>query len=358
MGARPKEEDMAYDETTTARWRDSRVIVPALTGLAWIVYATGFRAAAFPWFDAIGAAGAHVLPGALAGWLAWRAQARVADLPPLRAAAAHPLLALAASALWLALMLGITAAAKPADLAAIAARASQPTLLSGLVLYATIAFVRALVAARERAALREAALAQAELRALRARVEPHFLYNALETVSGLVQSDPRRAEDAIARLGRLLRGLLEQTEAEAADAPVPLGEELRFVRDYLAIEALRMGPRLRVIERIEPGVEALSVPRLLLQPLVENAVQHGLAHRREGGIIALTARREGGSLVLGVADDGDGTEEGRVREGGTGLALLRRRLALHHGGRSRFDVAATPGHGVSIRIEFPAVEAD
>jgi signal transduction histidine kinase len=348
---------MTQDETA-ARWRDPRTIVPVLTGLAWIVYAAGFRAAAFPWFDAVGAAGAHVLPGALVGWLAWRMQAWTGNLPPLRTAAAHALFAGGTSALWLVLMLAVTAMAKPADVAAIAGRTAQPTILSGLVLYATIAFVHALVAARERVALREAALAKAELTALRARVEPHFLYNALEAVAGLVRSDPRRAEDAIGRLGRLLRGLLEHSEAEEADAPVPLAEELGFVRDYLAIEALRMGPRLRVVERIEPGVGSLAVPRLLLQPLVENAIQHGLAHRRRGGTIALTARREGGSLVLGVADDGHGAEEGRVRAGGTGLALLRRRLELHGGGRARFDVAATPGHGVSIRIEIPAVEVE
>ncbi|HEY1335459.1 MAG TPA: histidine kinase, partial [Myxococcaceae bacterium] len=174
-------------------------------------------------------------------------------------------------------------------------------LLMGSWLYLVVAGCSYAVRAQRRARAGELAAGearllaqQAQLAALRARLNPHFLYNALHSVGALVGRDPRRADQALERLGDLLRYVLD------AGDQVPFRREWAFIQDYLAFEQLRLGDRLRVEANVEPATGSVLAPPLILQPLVENAVRHGLADRPEGGRITLGAHLEGGQLVLTV----------------------------------------------------------
>ena len=200
------------------------------------------------------------------------------------------------------------------------------TLIGGIA-YAIHFYQESIARARETAEVR-AELAQAELRALRAQVQPHFLFNTLNSIASLIPVDPKAAEEMTTRLSELFRHALSASERET----VPLGEELAFLQAYLDIERVRFGVRLKVETLVAPGLEGVPVPSLLLQPVVENAVRHGIAPRAEGGVIRITARRHGAALVLSIEDDGVGTsadvlEEGREKGGrGFGLFALRERL--------------------------------
>lgn len=164
-------------------------------------------------------------------------------------------------------------------------------------------------------------LTEARSQALRAALTPHFLYNALNTLQGLVDEDPASARKGLARLGTLLRRLLERKDR----GRVSLGEELAFVEDYLGLERARLGNRLQVVMDIPDELLEVPVPTLGLQVLVENAVKHAIAPRAEGGTLRLSARREDRDLVVSVLDPGNGLGAGQ----GLGLALanLRSRLA-------------------------------
>lgn len=337
-------------------WQNGRVIAITLTGMALIAYSLGFRAASFPWADAIGAATAHVIPGAIACIAAWLLQSWITGRRPIWLA--HGLLAIGTGLFWLAMTLAITLITKPDIFGHVARAASPGTLMSGLFVYTVIAFIFTLVRTRQHAAESDAARVRAELAAVRARVEPHFLYNTLETIAGLIRHQPDAAETAIGQLGRLLRRVLDVTGQEAGDPLIALQEELILVRDYLAIEQLRLGDRLQIIEKIDADTHDLGFPAFCLQVLVENAILHGIAPKPDGGTISLTAAHQGGQLVVTVSDDGLGAEEAAIMRGGLGLSLLRTRIEAHFPGATTFDVAASPGRGVSVRIAIPAVEAE
>ncbi len=229
-------------------------------------------------------------------------------------------------------------------------------LLMGSWLYLVVAGCSYAVRAQRRARAGELAAGearllaqQAQLAALRARLNPHFLYNALHSVGALVGRDPRRADQALERLGDLLRYVLD-----AGDL-VAFRREWAFIQDYLAFEELRLGDRLRVEANVEPGTGSVLAPPLILQPLVENAVRHGLADRPEGGRITLGAHLEGGQLVLTVDDDGTGA---LVGEGtGIGVSSVRERLRVLYGDAASVDAGPRPrGFGVTLRL--PARTAD
>jgi signal transduction histidine kinase len=195
-----------------------------------------------------------------------------------------------------------------------------------------------------------AELARAELRALRAQVNPHFLFNTLNSIAALIAEDPHAAEDVVTRLADVFRYALTSTEADT----VRLGDELAFVRSYLAIEQVRLADRLRIDEQIAPGLDRTFVPPLLLQPLVENAVRYAIAPRTQGGTITICARRDGDSLVLVVADDGPGFTPGGLPQGhGVGLESVRERLRLAGTGHS-LQLDTAPGQGTRITITLPA----
>ena len=224
-------------------------------------------------------------------------------------------------------------------------------LLLGCSLYLVVAgfshAIRAQRQAREdqRAAAEARLLAQqAQLAALRAQIHPHFLFNALHSVGALVSTDPLLADRALERLGDLLRHALT-TEEE-----VPLRKEWGFTQDYLAFEQLRLGPRLTVELERDEAADPVLVPSLILQPLVENAVRHGISSRPEGGRIALSARVDGGQLLLSVADDGPGGGGGSSF--GLGMGTVHRRLAALYGDRASLVSEHGPG-GFTVTLRLP-----
>jgi signal transduction histidine kinase len=230
-------------------------------------------------------------------------------------------------------------------------------LSTGLPTYAIIVGLVSALEFRRRAhrAQREAAdlsahLTRARLEALQARIRPHFLYNTINGIQSMVTEDPRRAEDMLGELGTVLRWAIDAPDA----AEVSLAEELRVVRSYLRIQAGRFEERLDVHIDVEPTVNSALVPPLILQPLVENAVEHGVARRMRGGRIDVVARRDGDRLTIRVQDDGPGLDEAAAdRSGGVGLATTRSRLEAQYGKEASMKVENRPGGGVVATLALP-----
>ncbi len=228
-----------------------------------------------------------------------------------------------------------------------------------LVYWAVAAVVQALADARrlrqqEADALAlQARLAEARLEALRAQLQPHFLHNVLNGAAMLAR-EGRSAETVavLARLGELLRYLLRPGAAGVAS----LRDELDFLRRYLELERLRLGERLQVELDLDPTVAAVEVPSMLLQPLVENAVRHGVAARAGGGSVRVRAFRLGDALMLEVRDDGPGLgPPGAAAGDGTGLGLriTRDRLAQRYGAAARLDLRTHPDGGCEACVTIP-----
>jgi signal transduction histidine kinase len=215
-------------------------------------------------------------------------------------------------------------------------------LFKGLELRASLVELQAEQARRE--------AAEARLAALQARTNPHFLFNSLNAIAGLVGVDPERAERAIEVLSESMRYALESTRT----ARVPLEREIDAVRDHLELERLRHGERLHASLDLEPGLEALRVPPFCLQPVVENAILHGISRREGGGSLAVCARRDGGQLLLRVDDDGPGPGGSSHAGSGTALADLRDRLRLLYGDAASLWVGDGPAGGCRVEIRIPA----
>jgi LytS/YehU family sensor histidine kinase len=192
--------------------------------------------------------------------------------------------------------------------------------------------------------------ARSELKALRAQLNPHFLFNTLHSVRALIRENPGTAEDALEQLGDLLRYSLRIQDA--ADDGVLLREEWEFVRAYLALEKLRLGERLRVEEEASEAALQSVVPAFVLQPLVENAIRHGIAVRERGGTVRLRARLEGDALSLQVQDDGPGANGHATRGTGKGLELVRQRLSALYGAAGSVEVSSSPGSGFSVVVRL------
>jgi two-component system LytT family sensor kinase len=193
-------------------------------------------------------------------------------------------------------------------------------------------------------------LVQAQLQALKMQLHPHFLFNTLHTISALVHEDPEAAERTIARLSDLLRISLENTSLQE----IPLKQELDFLNLYLDIEKTRFEDRLEVTFEIEPGAEGALVPNLILQPLVENSIRHGLAPRAAGGRLCISAARQRGNLLLMVKDNGCGLppdHSGRRR--GLGLAATRGRLERLYGHAQSLVLRNLRSGGVEACIVMP-----
>mgnify|MGYP003936817539 FL=1 len=194
-----------------------------------------------------------------------------------------------------------------------------------------------------------AMLQQAQLQALRSQLNPHFLFNTLHSIAELIHENPRHAEQMVIQLGELLRKALETQALE-----VTLREELEFIRSYLAIEQTRLGERLNLVWQIDPAVLNARVPSLLLQPIVENAIRHGIANSPRGGRLEISAARAGDQLRLEVRDDGPGltTQTSAPPAGrGIGLGHTRARLERLYGARASFSL--TGEHGVVASITLP-----
>lgn len=193
---------------------------------------------------------------------------------------------------------------------------------------------------------------EARLNALRMQLDPHFLFNALNTISSQVERDPRLARTMIERLGDLLRLSLESRDREE----IPLAEEMAFLDHYLAIQRIRFRDRLAIETRVDPDVAYALVPGLFVQPLVENAIRHGISPRATGGTVIVSARRAGDRLQIGVADDGVGLPSGWSLEtgAGLGLALTRDRIAgLYPDGAGRIEVRRRAEGGTEVEITLP-----
>jgi two-component system, LytTR family, sensor histidine kinase AlgZ len=189
---------------------------------------------------------------------------------------------------------------------------------------------------------------EAELRALKAQVNPHFLFNSLNSISALTGSDPSKAREMCILLGDFLRRTLGLGEKTA----IPLGEELSLIHAFLAVEKIRFGARLNMVENVDPQALAMNVPPLLLQPLVENAVAHGIANLVDGGCIQLDVALRDGDLSIVVENTFD-PEAPLRRRNGVGLANVRQRLEARYGNRAKFGAGAQ-GTSFRVALEFPA----
>ena len=201
-----------------------------------------------------------------------------------------------------------------------------------------------------------ARLASAELEALKSQLQPHFLFNALNTISALMHRDVKAADRMLCRLGDLLRASLEQVSSQE----VPLLEELNFLQSYLEIEQTRLADRLTVELDVPPNVLDARVPHMILQPLVENAIRHGVSPRAGPGHVTIRARGRRDMLDLEVLDDGPGLPRGRSLNGGVGLANTRARLEQLYGNEFTFEPRnrAEGGFRVSLSIPFRSIDED
>ncbi|HBL26847.1 MAG TPA: hypothetical protein DD490_08440 [Acidobacteria bacterium] len=194
-------------------------------------------------------------------------------------------------------------------------------------------------------------LVQARLTALKGQLQPHFLFNTLNAIMVLVRQEKgAQAEEMLARLSDLLRGVLEDGEAQE----VSLGRELEYLQLYLAIEEVRFQDRLRVEMAVEPEALAALVPHLGLQPLVENAIRHGIGRRSAAGHLRIQAARVNGSLQIRVEDDGPGlAQDGPAAEPGIGLANTRSRLRQLYGDAARLTLENRPAGGAVATLVLP-----
>jgi two-component system LytT family sensor kinase len=197
-------------------------------------------------------------------------------------------------------------------------------------------------------------LLKARMDALSSQINPHFLFNTLNTVSALIRFDPDSARGVVLKLSNILRRLLRKHETF-----VPLREELQFIDDYLDIEVARFGrDNLEITKHLEEETLEVFVPSMLLQPIVENCLKHGLAPKLGGGKIQLRTTARDGRLHIEIEDNGVGISEEKmphVYVEGIGLSNVRERLRVLYGTDFRLDIQSRPGEGTVIRIDVPAL---
>ncbi|HKQ96426.1 MAG TPA: histidine kinase, partial [Candidatus Polarisedimenticolia bacterium] len=288
--------------------------------------------------------------------------APLATTGPLRLAGTHATGAVASVGAWI--FLGMAMAHALEDVGGMQGtvdrfKAAAPTLvIVAFVVFLLAVAMQYLVLALETARAEQVRLIEArvlareaELRALRAQIDPHFLFNSLNSIGTLTGDDPAAAR----RMCLLLAGFLRRSLVLGARDRIPLSEELALSGDYLAIEKVRFGARLTVAQEIADAVGGLLVPPLLLQPLIENAVRHGVAQLGEGGILNIAARRAEGQLRIEVTNPRDPHRSGR---GGAGLGLenVRGRLRTLFGDQARMEVVKDD-HSFRVTLTLPAVQA-
>ncbi len=237
-------------------------------------------------------------------------------------------------------------------------RSLMSTVDYGVILYwvvlligQSVDYLRRSDEARIRQAELQEQLAEAQLQALRMQMHPHFLFNALNSVAALIPEDPVVAEHMLTRLGELLRIYLRSSEVQE----ISVAQEIDFLRRYLEIQKLRFEERLHVSIRLGPAADTAVVPSLILQPLVENAIVHGIADRDRDGTIEIDVSVEGAELSLRVVDNGSDAPEPRPTDWreGTGLGNTRRRLERLYGRRHGFSVEALATGGMCASIRIP-----
>jgi two-component system LytT family sensor kinase len=194
-------------------------------------------------------------------------------------------------------------------------------------------------------------LNEARLAALTRQINPHFLFNTLNSVASLVRVDPEQARVVIYKLSAILRRVMQKHENLS-----PLRDELQFIDDYMAIEMVRFGDKLRFIKEVDPDTLDRLVPSMVLQPLVENSLKHGLSGQIDGGMIRVRSRLVDGRLHLSVEDDGAGIPEAKLAtlfEQGIGISNVNERLKVLFGDSYRMWIDSKPGKGTQTEIEIP-----
>ena len=202
----------------------------------------------------------------------------------------------------------------------------------------------------------ERLLAEARLAALTSQINPHFLFNTLNSVSSLIRTNPDQARMMVVKLSKVLRRLLRKHENFST-----LREELSFIEDYLSIEVMRFGEKLRFEKDVADDTLDMLVPSMLLQPLVENCIKHGLSGKVEGGTIRIRTGRSNNKLNVLVEDDGVGIPESKLAtllERGIGVSNVNERLKVLFGNEYRMWIDSQPGHGTRIQIEVPELQTD
>jgi two-component system LytT family sensor kinase len=197
----------------------------------------------------------------------------------------------------------------------------------------------------------ERLLIQARLEALASQINPHFLFNTLNSVSTLIRVNPEQARIMVMRLSRIMRGRLRNQDHFA-----PLRDELDFIEDYLSIELVRFGDKLQVVKHIDPATLDMLVPSMLLQPLIENSIKHGLSSKVGGGTVTLRTAHNNGRLSIEVEDDGVGIPEADlagILNKGIGVSNVKERLKVLYNQDYRMLIDSQPGRGTRIEIEVP-----
>jgi signal transduction histidine kinase len=310
-------------------------------------------------------AAAYILPGVLLGGLIWRLSARVRwrHMGWPRLLVVELVMALGYAIAWSALFyvgVGILVSWGPVRHAVKNKNFGWQLIFCSLIYLLHAAVFHSLRISRElKARDREAAESEnlrvrAEMRALRGQLDPHFLFNSLHSITALVRQDPKSAEEALLQFAGLLRRVLDVNRDRAGDE-VLLSEEVAFVEDYLAIERLRLGHRLRIVSDFSPEALSSRLPAFSLQPIVENAVRYAIAPRRDGGTITLHGSVAEGKLKVMVADDGPGMDPAVARRAdGVGLNAIGRRLQLRHHDGASMSIETALGQGFRITLLIPA----
>jgi two-component system LytT family sensor kinase len=200
-------------------------------------------------------------------------------------------------------------------------------------------------------------LVEARLAALTSQINPHFLFNTLNSVSSLIRTDPNQARVMVGKLSKVLRRLLRKHENFS-----PLRDELNFIEDYLSIEVIRFGDKLHFVADVAADTLDMLVPSMMLQPLVENSIKHGLSSKVEGGTIRIRTSRSETRLHLLVEDDGVGISEEKLgtllEHGGIGVSNVNERLKVLFGTEYRMWIESQPGNGTRVQIEVPELQTD
>jgi two-component system LytT family sensor kinase len=250
--------------------------------------------------------------------------------------------------------------------------ALQWQIFSGVMIYATIACVIYLLQtvnnlrleeqratlAETRAAQAEALYAQSQLSALRAQLNPHFLFNTLHSLMALIRYEPQKAETALEKLSEMLRFVLQE-KSESATNLIRLEDELKFVENYLELEKMRLGERLIIKSKIDSDTLSCLIPAFTLQPLVENAIKHGISPHKRVGTVLVKAEKTKDSLELEVSDDNPGKNKINGDESnGLGLKLVRRQLETRYQGKAEISFKTAAGNGFSVFIKIPLEKKD
>ena len=337
--------------------------------LAWLLYVLAgaeFQRGLWQLWEAVYQATLTLWPPMLLGVTVypWVRGLQRRDRRPATELALHALAAWAFGLAWLACEYATARWLYGADHASAMLRQTALwRVIWGAVVYAAIAtgFTAMLQSRRARAAAlaaaqAESALARAELAAISGKLDPHFLFNTLNSLIALTRKDARAAEAALLRFSSMLRYVLDSKRSTSGR--VALAEEIEFVRDYLALESLRLGSRLHIDWQLDPATLQDEIPPLSLQPLVENSIVHAVAPRSQGGSISIRAARDADrGLALSVEDDGPGCDATRLEQvakgRGIGLAALKQRFALDYEGRARLQVRTAPGAGFRVDLWIP-----